>query len=60
MGKRKACPARTCGSIEDIFSRCVSDDVDIGLCERCNEKIGIDTDWWDLVNLAERRVSSLS
>lgn len=54
-GKRKAYPARTCGSIEGIFSRCASDDVDIGLCEHCNKKIGIDTGWWDLVSLVERR-----
>lgn len=54
-GKRKARLTRTCGSIEGIFSRCAGDDVDIGLCEHCNKKIGIDTDWWDIVSLVERR-----
>lgn len=36
---------------------CAGGDVDTGLYERCYEKIGIDTDWWDLVGLAERPVS---
>lgn len=43
------------GRSRGIFSRCASDDVDIGLCEHCNKEIGIDTDWWDLVSLVERQ-----
>jgi len=51
IGKRKVRVDRGC-----IFT-CAGGDVDTGLCERCYEKIGIDTDWWDLIGLAERPVS---
>lgn len=53
--KRKA---RTRGVDRGCIFTCAGGDVDIGLCERCYEKIGIDTGWWYLVGLAERPVSS--